>query len=478
MEHDFQPTSGRRGLRPTARLARLLAGCALFLPGLAVAQSLEETSNPQAYTAPLVGDPAAGQPVDDIGAQAAITDQDAAIQEDLGRLNLREGTVDGLRTRYDNNRSDAAGVRIGTFILKPTLGQSFNHEINKNNGEDDRSYLETGLKGTLTSDWSRHQLTVTGEGIWQKNVSGDAETEPVADVDAELRLDFSNDTIGRLRAGYHFEREDSSDPNAIEAATTQSGINQYTLGAGIEHDFGLLRGSARVDYDRYEYGDAEFASGTTISMEDRNRNVGTVTGRIGYEISPAIIPFLEAAAGKAAYDEREDRFGYARSYDTYAGRAGVQVDLGEKMNGEIALGYETYRFDDPRLNDVDGFTVDGTLNWSPMRGTTIAYGVSTGIDPSTTPGESGAMIYTLNSVASRELRSDLTARLSNSFTYRNYPGNSLSSDQTIWNTGAGLTWDMTRYLALTGDVSYEKTNNDDAPSSSVTKLGVGLTLRR
>lgn len=319
---------------------------------------------------------------------------------------------------------------------------------------------------------------MTGTGIWQKNVSGSGETEPLADINAELRLDLSDETIGRLRAGYHFEREDLTDPNAIEAATTQSGINQYTLGAGIEHDFGLLRGSARVDFDRYDYSAAKFDSGTTLSMSDRNRNAGTLTGRIGYEISPAIIPFLEAAAGKSVYDEEYDRFGYRRSYDTYAGRAGVQVDLGEKLSGEIALGYETYRFDDPRLKDVDGFTIDGLMNWSPMRGTNIYYGLSTGIEPSTTPGESGALVYALNSQATRELRSNLVARLSNSLTFRKYPSESLSSDQTVWNTGAGLTWDLNRYLALTGDVSYEKTTQDNAPSSSVTKIGVGLTLRR
>ena len=479
---DFQPTRDHQVLRPATRLAGLLAGCVLFIPVLAAGQNLTDTADQQPYPAPLVGDPAAIQPT----TQTTFPDQDgsdpqagdAALREDLNRLNLREGTIDGLRTRYDNTRNDASGIRIGTFILKPTLGQSYNHEFNKGGSDDDRGYLETGLNGTLTSDWSRHQLTVTGTGIWQKNVSGSGETEPLADINAELRLDLSNETIGRLRAGYHFEREDSTDPNAIEAATTQSGINQYTLGAGIEHDFGLLRGSARVDFDRYDYSAAKFDSGTTLSMSDRNRNAGTLTGRIGYEISPAIIPFLEAAAGKSVYDEEYDRFGYRRSYDTYAGRAGVQVDLGEKLSGEIALGYETYRFDDPRLKDVDGFTIDGLMNWSPMRGTNIYYGLSTGIEPSTTPGESGALVYALNSQATRELRSNLVARLSNSLTFRKYPSESLSSDQTVWNTGAGLTWDLNRYLALTGDVSYEKTTQDNAPSSSVTKIGVGLTLRR
>ncbi|MCV9966472.1 outer membrane beta-barrel protein [Pararhizobium sp. BT-229] len=404
---------------------------------------------------------------------------DPTIDEDMARTNLRENTVDGLRSQFDLERNDAPGIRLGTFTLKPTLGQSYNFESTKTGGsKESRSYLETGLKGTLTSDWSRHQLTVTGEGTWQRNVSGSGETEPTADIEAALRLDIGRDTTGTLKAGYHFEREDSSDPNAVSGASTQSGIDQYTLGAGIEHDFGILRGSAKVDFDRYVYGSVDLSDGSTLSLKDRNRNAGAVTVRVGYDLSPALIPFIEASAGKSIYDLRKDTFGFERSYDSYGGRAGVEVDLGEKFNGEVALGYQTYRFDDNRLDNLSGFTIDGLLNWSPQRGTNVAYGISTGIEPSTTPGDSGALAYTLSSMATHELRSNLVARLSNSLTFRNYPSGSISEDQRVWLAGAGLTWDINRYLALTGDVSYERTTQDTGPSTDVARVGVGLTLRR
>ena len=204
------------------------------------------------------------------------------IDEDMARTNLRENTVDGLRSQLDLDRDDAPGIRLGSFILKPALGQTFNYESTRTgSSKESRSYLETGLKGTLTSDWSRHQLSVTGEGTWQRNLSGSGETEPTADIEAALRLDIGDDTTGTLKAGYHFEREDATDPNAISGASTQSGVNQYTLGAGIAHDFGILRGSAKVDYDRYVYGDVDLSDGSTLSQEDRNRNAGAVTLRVG-----------------------------------------------------------------------------------------------------------------------------------------------------------------------------------------------------
>jgi hypothetical protein len=472
----------------------LLAGCAFLSPLPATAQALSPVAGDDADTTltPVTGTTAAvagttpattGTAATDPTATASIIDDgpDAgpAVAEDFGRVNTREGTVDGLRSSIDPDRDEAPGIALGTFTLKPSLSQTFNHETTKSgSSKESRSYLETGLKGTLTSDWSRHQLTVTGEGTWQHNVGGEGATEPTANLDAELRLDISNDTTGTLRAGYRFEREDSTDPNAISGASVQSGIDRYSLGAGIERDFGILRGSAKLDLERYVYGSAELSDGTELSLSDRDRNAGTVTARVGYELSPALIPFLEASVGKSVYDLRRDTLGFERSYDNYAGRAGVEVDLGEKLNGEIALGYETYRFKDSRLDDISGLTVDSSFNWSPQRGTIVTYGVSTGIEPSTTAGESGALVYALNSGLTHELRSSLVARLTNSLTFRNYPSGSASEDQKVWLAGAGLSWDMTRSLALTGDISYERTTQATGPSTNVAKIGVGLTLKR
>ncbi len=203
-----------------------------------------------------------------------------------------------------------------------------------------------------------------------------------------------------------------------------------------------------------------------------------MTGRIGYELSPALVPFIEASLGRGRYDLRLDSNGYARSYDTLSGRGGVELDLGEKLNGELSLGYARYRFDDARLKDLNGVTVEGLINWSPLRGTDVTYGLSTTLEPSTTSGESGALAYTLSSRLTHELRSALVARLSSSLTLRNYPSGAASNDQKVWLAGAGLTYDINRYLALTGDVSYERTMNEGGNSTNVARIGVGLTLRR
>lgn len=480
MVPDNSRSTGRDARRLTLT-ALLLAGTAMAVPLSARAQTVTNsavTTTPglvapgTAVAAPAIADPQT------TGAVSA-DDLSPASDEDLLRLNRREPTIDGLRARIDPEDDRAPGVRIGTFTLRPEISETINHEWRKDGDtKQNRGYLETGIRGTLTSDWSRHELTVTGAGVLQNNISGEGEEEPRADINAELRLDLWDETVARLRAGYSFEREDADDPNAISNAKTQSGVNTYRLGAAIERDFGLIRGSVGLDLDRRTYGDVELENGTTLSVEDRNRNSGTLTARVGYEMSPALIPFIEAAVGRSTYDLRQDTLGFERSYQSYATRGGLEVDLGEKLNGELALGYETYRFEDDRLSDVSGLSVDGRLNWSPQRGTDVLFGLSTGLNPSTTAGVSGSIDYALTNIITHEMRSDLVARLSNTLIIRKYPSDSRSSDETTWRTGAGLTWDMNRYLALTGDVSYERTTRDVGDPTDITRVGVGLVLRR
>ncbi|MBV2187234.1 MAG: outer membrane beta-barrel protein [Rhizobium sp.] len=430
------------------------------------------TGNIGAVTPPLAGDPALDPELDpDANAQPL----------DFGRQNLRETTLDdptALRARRD---ADAArdGVRLGTMVLRPSITEKLVHERNNSGGErTNRTFSETGLKGSLTSDWSRHELTIGGEGYWQKNLSGDGATDPRANINADLRLDLADDTVAHIKGGYAFSREDSDDPNAISGASVQSGIHQYTGGLSVEHDFGRLRGTIAADVTRAQYSDAELSDGTSLSLSDRDRWAGELRGRVGYEISPALTPFIEVAIGKITYDEKRDTSGYARSADTYAARAGVAVDFGDKLKGELGIGYERQRFEDSRLDDLAAVTVDGNVTWSPRQATDVDIGLSTTIDPSTTAGLNGSVIYALNSAVQHQLRSNLVLRLANAVEWTQYPGSASTEDSITYTTGAGLTWSINRYLELTTDVEYERKEQNGSSGSDVLTTSIGLTAKR
>jgi hypothetical protein len=409
-----------------------------------------------------------------------LNDADSLDADDLGRLteapqNEAEAPIDAgeaALTRTD----DGLGLRFGSFTLRPSVNQSVNTETTRRGGtETRRSYLATTGNWELRSDWARHALTVTGEGTWQKNISGSGVTEPQANINGDLRLDLADDTIANLTAGYAFEREDANDPNAIANALNQADVDRYTAGAAIERDAGLLRGTAALALTRTTYGDVRLSDGRTLSLADRDRTAYQGRVRLGYELSPALIPFIEATLGRAVYDSDRDASGYARSSNSYGGRGGIQLDLGEKLRGELGLGYAVVDYEDSRLASIDAFTVDGNLAWSPRRGTTIDSTLRTTVQDATSAGANGWVEYQLTTGVSQQILDQLTGRLTGSTTLRDFP---TSPNELNWQLGAGLIWNINRYFDVTANVGYEHTDNASGEDSKVIRAGIGLTLRR
>lgn len=397
---------------------------------------------------------------------------------DANRLNLRQSPLDERRALKKTN-DDGTGIRLGTMILRPQVSQGVSVE-RKSDSSGNRTrttFWDNGLKGTLTSDWSRHELTVSGDGKWRQKIAGDDNNDPSGQVDAALRLDLADDMAARLTAGYGYSREDNTDPNAIRNATVQSGVSQYTAGAVLSREVGKLRGSLGLQFQRWTYSDAQLSNGSTLSNSDRNRNTVTLSSRIGYEISPALTPFIEISAGKTNYDQKLDSSGYQRSGNLYGAKTGITSDFGEKLRGEVAVGYKRASFEDSRLDGMGAVTLDSAVNWSPRRGTDVALGLATSIEPSTTAGISGDVAYALTALVTHELREDLIARLSGGTTWRNYRDSS-QLNSIYYTAGAGLTYHISRSLDLTGDLAWARTSSDNGTSDQTMTVGVGLTLKR
>jgi hypothetical protein len=522
-------TTGKTSLRPHRRLKALgllLACSALIVPVMAAAQTLFPTESsplpalpdaqmgtagtttitrntqgppdstyfsgarPPGTALDLNVDPNADPTIDpDAGdlrrpsGQATVTANSSAgnEEEDLNRLQaepLDEGAEPVESQEAPRQPDDPTGIRLGSFMLRPSVNQSINSETTRENGaKATRNYLATGIRGTLSSDWSRHSLTVTGEGVFEHDISGgDRQFSPEGNIAADLRLDLSDDTVAHITGGYSFTREDTSDPNAVSGGSEdQSGVHQFNGGASVERDLGRIRGLAALDVTRSIYTDAKLPDGSVISMSDRDRTGVDGRLRLGYELSPAIVPFVEVATGHTFYDQKRDNSGYARSSQSYAARTGVQFDLGDKLRGEVGTGYEIVDYEDSRLDSVGAVTFDGRAVWSPRRGTDVNLGLRTTVQDSTTAGQSGWVEYQLTSAVAQEIRDNLIGRLTGSTTFRDFQGGA-DGDDVTWAAGAGLTWAINRYLDMTGDVEYERSTGGS--NQNIVRAGVGLTVKR
>ena len=331
-----------------------------------------------------------------------------------GAVNQGRSTIDDQSNLVlDPEPFGPVGIRIGSFILRPSVTQRIAHDIEQDGrSRTERTYGRTVLRSELESDWSRHELRVYGEQVIDKTISGDGPEDPQTLANLDLRLDLSDSTTANLEFDYEFGRESQSDANAVADAFAQSDVHDFAASASLTRIFGSWRGTASIEGGRSTYGDAELNDGTIVTQSNRNENDYTVTLRAGIDIGSVHLPFVKGDYGQIIYDDTLDQNGFARSSKTYAIRAGTAFDFGEKLSGEIAVGYTQRDIDDPRLGPIQGPAIDGFVNWSPRRGTDVVLGLSTTLEDSTTADEFGSIYYTATTEVTHHLRENVTTNLS------------------------------------------------------------------
>ena len=377
----------------------------------------------------------------------------------------------------ENNPFDPVGIRVGTFIMRPSITQQIAHEHDRDGSADtSRTYSRTVLETEIESDWTRHQLVIGAEQVIDKTISGDGSEDPSTAIGADLRLDLSSTTTANVGVDYQFGRENPTDANAIANATAQAEVHDFAAAGSLSHLFGSWRGTATLSGGRTTYGSAELSDGTLVSLADRNQSNYTVTLRAGLETGSAYRPFVEGDGGQIIYDDTLDASGFDRSSTTYGLRAGVAADFGEKLTGEIALGYAQRDIDDSRLEPIQAFTIDGFATWSPRRGTDVLMGLATSLEDSTTANEPGSVLYAASVDVTHRLRTSLSANVSGFVGWRDYVG--ITPNETIFGAGAGFTWWWNRYFALDGAVTYERTTSDGGIDQDDLFVGLGVKVQR
>lgn len=371
------------------------------------------------------------------------------------------------------------GLRLGTVTLLPSIEQGLRWTSNAYSQPQARSSLlsETNLRLGMRSDWSRHAGELNAFGSFRRSLSGATVSEKEGGIDGNLRIDFADDLRGIVQGGYTLRPESATSPSLIGDVANRPSTQDLTGTLGLEKDVGKMRFSIRGSLDRTIYGDAELAGGGTVSQSDRNSTLALARLRAGYEISPALIPFIEAEFGRRYYDQEVDNLGYRRSANRLGAKAGAQIDLGEKLSGEIAAGFLTEKLDDSRLGSVTGAVLDANLVWSPVRETTIRLGASSTVETATSAGEAGSLVHSASLSAERRLRANLTGNLNFGASLRDYAGSD-ATDLTL-SAEAGLTWWLNRYAGLSGSLRHETFKAADSSRDYRTNsVFLGVTVRR
>ncbi|KPB00315.1 outer membrane beta-barrel protein [Ahrensia marina] len=431
----------------------------------------------------------------------AIIDENADADDLLAEpvdTTQRIGPVGGVDQGTVIDEGDpyaAQGIRLGNFTFRPSveIGYSATRTTTKFNsgsgiGEStsDQSALQSSLRLLVNSDWSRHALQLDLGGSIPTQLTGE-EDDPVYDADASLRLDITNSTTLTLGGRLNVSSDDPQSADYFDAIDPVlfpgvRGVNDPTTrsyggSAALAHDFGGVTAALTAAIQRLEYSAARLSDGRTISQSDLNSTNYDITLRGGYALSGVLSPFVEFNYGQRVMDEAVDSAGVDRNATRYGLRLGTEIDMGEKLSGEIAVGYGWQDLADARFDDVHGATIDAEFTWSPLRGTDVTWATSTSFQNSGNENVAGSILYATELGLQHRILSNLTATATLGAEYEAFTGAEL--DEKTLSGELGLVYNLNRFVALTGRVRHEKTFTSDAASHENTTSGfVGLRLQR
>ena len=326
----------------------------------------------------------------------------------------------------------------------------------------------------MRSNWSRHEFEGSLQGSYEKPFDENESDQPELEIDSSLRLDLIDGMTLTSSLNYNLSTESFTSTTLAPGAIDNPLLQRIAGSLALQRDDRRLQYTLRGGIDRDIFDDAELSGGTTFSQEDRNNTDYSLSLRLGYEVSPAITPFVETAYTSRVFDLAIDRNGNRRDSDIYELRGGLELDFNEKLRGELALGYVSEEFEDPHLETLDGVSFNAALDWSPEEDTTVRLSVTTDTNSSISANENGTFIY--------NTRLDLERQISDRLTMTGFAGLQFETNNDNNKTtevGLGLRYWINRFAALTTNVEYNKFTTDSGNSDFDEFQGrIGIRLQK
>ena len=397
------------------------------------------------------------------------------------------GTVDGQpprrRLKTDDDPFGAVGDYAGSFLIKSAVELRGGYDTNPGR-------LPVPIGDPLwvvapeflaVSDWERHALVAdlrgsfTGYGHSLPPIVDGAISPAPTDINRpdflghiDGRIDVTEDTRITSQLRLRVATDNPGSPNI------QAGLARYpdyaTFGTtvGIDQRFNRLDIAAGATFDRTVYQNSLLTDGTISSNADRAYNQYGGVGRVSYELTPAVKPFVEVEGDSRFHDQLIDNSGYARNSNGGYARAGTSFELSRLLIGEISIGYAARDYQDPRLSQIAGFLSASSLTWTATPLTTAKFYSTTSIDEVIVPGVSGVLTHTYTFEVDHDFRRWLTAI--GKFTYGTYNYQGDGRFDRTYSLEGDVLYKLTRYLWLKGTLQWNSLNSNVVGASSTSTV--------
>jgi hypothetical protein len=372
------------------------------------------------------------------------------------------------------------GLRGGAFLVLPAVEVTGGYDTNPARVPNARaSFFGTVAPEVLAkSDWTRHEVTAALRGSYTTYDQTPELDRPSLDGKVTGRLDVLRNTSligeGTLIVG----TDNPGSPN-VQAGVTRFPI-YTTLGAsaGVTQRFNRIEVTAKGTVERTEYQDSSFTDGTTGSNADRDYNRLGGTLRTSYDLMPGLKPFVEVSADSREHDIAVDRFGLQRDSTGWTLKGGSTFEFSRKFIGEAALGYLQRDYKDPTLQQLQGFTVDGSLTYAMSALTNVKLTAATVAQETTVPGTAGVLTRNAGLEVNHAFRRWLVGAIKVSYGFDDYVGSDRKDDR--YAVSAAITYKLNRDVQVKGEVREEwlRSTTPVGVDYNATVFLLGMRLQR
>ncbi|NCF63266.1 MAG: outer membrane beta-barrel protein [Gammaproteobacteria bacterium] len=354
------------------------------------------------------------------------------------------------------------GIRAGGFMLHPgiQLAAEWNDNVfyTAENEIDDliwhfRPYI------SAQSNWSQHSFNIRlAADIARYQDRGILDYEDYfvlinGQVDVRSRTYFTYN-VDWMKL--HESRNNRSAEQGIEPTT----YNLLGGGVGFNHTFNRV--GLGVDY-RYRTLDFDNAIGIDgiIDNQDRDRDESGLSLRLGYQFQTDKQAFIRISSHRVRYDQELDRSDLHRDSDGWYVDAGLAVTMTGKLMGDVFVSYRDQEYDDPRLEDINGWAGGAGLQWTPTGLTRVSARITSSVEQTTYQYSSGFFQTLYGLRVDHELLRDLQISGEVSYRHMDYqltadaPETARDVDK-LWRAGLGATYFFNRHVFLSASYSYEK----------------------
>ena len=254
-----------------------------------------------------------------------------------------------------------------TLILGAQAGLDYNSNIYRAASGEESDFIATfSPKLNLKSNFEKHRLdfSITPEAgnyfadsknnylDWDARARGRFDASPTDALFLDARYRYGHVAIGSF--------EDDPTANLKDPVT----FDRYELDAQWVGHKDFFHYEAGAAWDAQDYDNVRRVDNTLNVQDDRDRDIYTLTGKLGYEFSSPYIVYLRGALNDRRYDNRIDSsILYPRDSDGYEAAIGFSRIPGDSfLNFDAYIGYLGQEYDAAQLKDVHGIDAKATLN--------------------------------------------------------------------------------------------------------------------